>query len=207
MATFGLQDARMRHRNKERGRARSCPLRAARRALRGAGSTEDRRADRCHHQDLGHLRLRVRPVALPRHPAGQRADPDGPRVLRRRRGGRQRGPVGQARPVHHRLVLRLRQHLSRLPARLPVVLPARRRVHRRRAGALPACPARGRDAGGHAACAPGRPAPEPALDLRRPGRRLVRCRRGQRAAGEHGCGHGRRCGRPHRRALRQADGC
>ena len=27
----------------------------------------DHRANRCHHQDLGHLRLRVRPVALPRH--------------------------------------------------------------------------------------------------------------------------------------------
>ena len=58
------------------------------------------------------------------------ADADGARVLRHRRGGRQRGPVGQARPVRHRLVLRVRQHLSQLPGRLPVVVRAPR-VHRR----------------------------------------------------------------------------
>src|SRR5262245_52748692 len=34
------------------------------------------------------------------------------------------GPVGEAGPVRHRLVLRLRQHLPELPDRLPVVLPA-----------------------------------------------------------------------------------
>ena len=64
---------------------------------------------------VGHLRVRVGPVALPRHPADRPADADGARVLRHRRGGRQRGQVGQAGPVRHRLVLRLRQHLSQLP--------------------------------------------------------------------------------------------
>ena len=82
-----------------------------------------------------------------------------------------------------------------------------RRVRRRRAGAPAARPARGRHPGGHAGCAPGRPDPEPADDLGRPGHRLVRCRRGQREAGSDGRGRRRRCGRPPRRALRQADGC
>jgi len=49
---------------------------------------------------------------LPWHQPGRRADPDGARVLRDRRGGRQRGHLDQARPVRHRFLLRLRQHLS-----------------------------------------------------------------------------------------------
>ena len=30
----------------------------------------NRQADRRHHQDLGHLRVRVGPVAIPRHQPG-----------------------------------------------------------------------------------------------------------------------------------------
>ena len=99
--------------------------------------------------DLGHLRVRVGPVALPRHPARRRADPDGARVLRHRRGGRQRGQVDQARPVRHRFVLRLRQHLSALPRRLPDIVQHREFISWR-AGAAAARPARGRHPGGHA---------------------------------------------------------
>ena len=61
------------------------------RAFRGARHPEDHQANGCNHQDLGHLRVRVGPVALPRHRTRSRADPDGARVLRHRRGGRQRG--------------------------------------------------------------------------------------------------------------------
>jgi len=57
--------------------ARSCSLRAARCAFRGARNAKDRQADRCHHQDLGHVCLRVGPVAVSRHPADCPADPDG----------------------------------------------------------------------------------------------------------------------------------
>ena len=44
-----------------------------------------------------------------------RSDADGPRVLRHRRRRRPRGPVDQAGAVRHRIVLRVRQHLSPLP--------------------------------------------------------------------------------------------
>ena len=39
-----------------------------------------------------------------------RADPDGARVLRHCRGGRQRGHFDKTQPVRHRVLLRLRQH-------------------------------------------------------------------------------------------------
>ena len=110
------------------------------------------------------------------------ADADGARVLRHRRGGRQRGHVGQARAVRHRLVLRLRQHLSQLPGRLPVVVQHREFISAR-AGAGAARAAGGRHAGADAGRSVGRPDPEPAGGLRRPGHRLVRRRRGQREAG------------------------
>jgi hypothetical protein len=35
---------------------------------------DDHQANRCRHQDLGHLRMRVRPVALPWHQPGRPAD-------------------------------------------------------------------------------------------------------------------------------------
>src|SRR6266404_6916380 len=54
---------------KEINNARSCSLRAARCAFRGARNAEDRQANRCHHQDLGNVCLRVGPVAVSRHPA------------------------------------------------------------------------------------------------------------------------------------------
>ena len=53
------------------------------------------RADRRDHPAVGHLHLRVRPVALPRRRAGRRARADGPRVRRRRRGDRLRRPTIQ----------------------------------------------------------------------------------------------------------------
>ena len=106
-----------------------------RRPLRGCRRAEDPEADRRDHQAVGHLRLRLRPLALPRAAAGRRPDAHGPRILRRGGRGRQRREDGQARPVRRRLVLPLRQHLPALPARLPVLLRAAR-VHVRRAGAL-----------------------------------------------------------------------
>ena len=60
---------------------------------------------RCRHQDISNLRVRVGPVALSRASAGQRAYADGSRILRHRRGSRQRGAIGQAGAVRHRLVL------------------------------------------------------------------------------------------------------
>ena len=162
---------------------------------------DDHRADRCHHPDLGHLRVRVRPVALPRHQPDQRADADGARVLRHRRGGRQRGTVGQAGAVRHRLVRHVRQHLSELPGRLPVVVHAPR-VHDSGASAGAARAAGGRDAGADAGRSSGRPGPEPADDVGRAGHRLVRRRCGQREAGFDRRGRRRRRGRPARRCSR-----
>ena len=63
----------------------------------------------------------------------RRAAADRPRVRRHRRGGRQRRIDDQARPVRHRLLLRLRQHLPDLPGRLPHLLPAPRVAQRRQA--------------------------------------------------------------------------
>jgi len=68
--------------------------------------------------------LRVGPVAIPWHPTDCPADPNGSRVLRYRRGHRQRSHLHQTRPVCHWFILRLRQHLSQLPGRLSVVVPA-----------------------------------------------------------------------------------
>src|SRR5713226_718735 len=68
--------------NKGVTHAWKCSVRPARRALRGARRSDDHRADGCHHQDLGHLRLRFRPLAIPRHQPDRPADPDGARVLR-----------------------------------------------------------------------------------------------------------------------------
>ena len=50
---------------------------------------------------------------------GERADADGARVRRDRRGGRQRGHDDHAGPVRGRVVLGVRQHLRDLPGRLP----------------------------------------------------------------------------------------
>jgi len=52
------------------------------------------------------MRVRIGPVAIPRHPIDCPADPDGTRVLRHRQGCRQRGDLRQARPVRYRLVFR-----------------------------------------------------------------------------------------------------
>ena len=67
-----------------------CPARPRRRPRRGPRRPEDRRTDRRRHPPGRHLRVRLGPVALPRHREGRRAAPDGPRVRRHRRGGRQR---------------------------------------------------------------------------------------------------------------------
>jgi len=60
----------------------------------------------------------------------------------------------KARPVRHRFLLRLRQHLSQLPGRLSVVLPAQG-VRRRGSGAGVARPIRGRHLGGYPGCSLG----------------------------------------------------
>ncbi len=52
--------------------ARSSAVRPRRRPRRGARGPDDRRADRRDHPAVGHLRLRVGPVALPRHRSRRR---------------------------------------------------------------------------------------------------------------------------------------
>ena len=63
------------------------------------------------------------------------SDADGTRVLRLCRGGRPRGAVRQTGAVRDRLVRHLRQHLSELPLRLPVLVHESR-VHDPRAAPL-----------------------------------------------------------------------
>ena len=105
------------------------------------------------------------------------------------------GDHDQARPLRHRLLLRLRQHLPDLPGRLPDLLRAPRVTS---AAPRPSC----------CACrwptapwwprpaAVGRPDPQPAGPVRRDGHRLVRGRRRRCAAGiDRGRGRRRR-GRP-----------
>src|SRR5215216_1645148 len=65
--------------------------------------------------------VRIGPLAISRRTTHQGAVPNGPRVLRHRRGCRQRGEVGETRPIRHRLVFRLGQHLPALPSRVPDV--------------------------------------------------------------------------------------
>ena len=138
--------------------------------------------------------------------ARRRAVPDGPRVRRHRRGGRQRGPHHQARPVRRRLVLRLRQHLRDLPGRLPE-LAASTRADRRRSAPRPSWP-RVPLADGTLVATPDmpdrRPDPEPAGRLRRARHRLVRRRRRRGRPGQDGRRRRRRRGRAARRAGRQA---
>src|SRR5207247_10563729 len=67
---------------------RNHALRPPGRALRGAPRPDDYRTDGRHHANLGGLRMRVRPVALPWHRIDHPAEADGPRVLRDRGGGR-----------------------------------------------------------------------------------------------------------------------
>src|SRR5215216_1482267 len=63
---------------KEINRARNSSLWPQGGALRGAPRPDDRRADRRPHQIAPHLRVWLGPLALPRHRADRRADPDGP---------------------------------------------------------------------------------------------------------------------------------
>ncbi|EGE57453.1 hypothetical protein RHECNPAF_4310081 [Rhizobium etli CNPAF512] len=183
--------------------ARHRPSRPRRYPLRGSRRTENPETHRRDHQAVGVLRLRLRPLALPRPSTGQWSAAHGPRILRRRRRGRQRSPEHPARQVRRRLVLPLRQHLPALPLWLPVLLRASR-IHVGRAGAL--CPDRHgrRHACGDRHNAGRRPDPEPARRLGCARHRLV-C--GRRRAGDAGMHRGRgrrRRGRPDGRALRQA---
>ena len=104
---------------RNRDHARSSHLRARATSASRTAPTRDHQPDRRGHPPVRHLCVRIGPVGLARHRPGHRAHADGPRVRRHRRGGRQRGHDHQARPVRHRLVLRLRQHLRDLPGRLP----------------------------------------------------------------------------------------
>ena len=154
---------------------------------------------------VGLLHLRLRPLAVPWPERRQSADGDGPRILRHRRRGRQRGNNRPSGTVRRRLVLPVRQHLPALPLRLSVVVRAAR-VHDRRASAAGARPARRRHAGGHGGGACGRSDPEPAGDVGRVRHRLVRRRRCARAARLDGRRCRRRRGRPDGRACGEADG-
>ena len=154
---------------------------------------------------VGDLRLRLRPLALPRLAAARRPDAHGPRILRRGGRGRQRRQVGEARPVRRRLLLHLRQHLSALPPRLSVLLRAAR-VHVRRPGASRARAAGRRHPGRDGDHAGRGPDPEPAGGLGRARHRLVRGGRRAGHAGNDGRRRGRRRRRPDGRPRREADG-
>ena len=109
------------------------------------------------------------------------------------------------RPVRHRLVRHIRQHLPTLPARVSVLV-RRTASSSQGAGAAPARPAGGWDVGGDARVPSDEHDPEPAGGLGRAGHRLVRRGCGQREAGHHRRGGRRRSGGSARRALGEADG-
>ena len=128
---------------------------------------EDREADRRHHPDRGHLRVRVRPVAVPRHPDKSRkptpmgheycgiVEEVGSAVTTVKPG---QFVIGSFFASDNTCPNCQAGYQSSLPAP---------RVHRRRAGAAAARPARGRHAGRDAGDPAGRPDPEPADALRR----------------------------------------
>ena len=117
------------------------------------------RPDRRRHQAGRRLRLRLGPVALPRHRRRRPARPDGPRVRRHRRRSRLRRHERQARRLRRRLLLRLRQHLRDLPLRLPGPLRAPRTGRRWHASRVRARPAGRRHPGRHPRDAGARPRP------------------------------------------------
>jgi 8-hydroxy-5-deazaflavin:NADPH oxidoreductase len=63
-------------------------VRPTRHPFRVSPGAHNHQVDGCHHPPFGHMRLRIRPVALSRGPADCAADPDGARVLRHRGRGR-----------------------------------------------------------------------------------------------------------------------
>ncbi len=162
--------------------ARSCSLRSARCAFRGARRAEDHRADRCRHPDLGHLRVRVRPVALSRHQ-----------------------PIAEPTPMGHEYCGIVEEVGSAVTSIKPgqFVIGSffasdntcphcragyqsscqHREFISTRAGADAARAARGRHAWWPRQTFPRRPDSEPAGGLGRPRHRLVRRRRSQREAG------------------------
>ena len=102
---------------------------------RSAGA-HNYQTDRRDHSPLGHMYLRIGPVAVSRHPTDCPTDSHGSRVLRHRGRGWQRGPEHQDGPVRCRVVCYLRQHLRHLPA-WSSVLVSPTRVHEH--GASEAC--------------------------------------------------------------------
>ena len=68
-------------------------------------------------------------VAVSGASTDQRADANGARILRSRRGSRQRGAFDQAGAVRHRVVRHFRQYVSQLSVRLSVVVHAPRVHH------------------------------------------------------------------------------
>src|SRR5438128_12666847 len=73
---------------KEISYARRYALWSARSALRGARHAEDHQTNRRDHQEHGDVRLRIRPLAIPRYRSGSSAHSNGTRVLRDRGGSR-----------------------------------------------------------------------------------------------------------------------
>ena len=163
--------------------ARSCSLRRARRAFRGARRPDDHPSRPTPSSGLSATCIcgsdlwpyrGINPVAEP--------TPMGHEYCGIVEEVGTRGHVGQAGPVRHRLVLRVRQHLPALPA------PATRR-RASTGNSSPGAQApllRVPLADGTLVATPDVPPdelhPEPAGALRRDGHRLVRRRRRQRAS-------------------------
>ena len=164
--------------------------------------TDDRRADRCHHPDVGHVRVRIRPVAVPRR------QPDQPS---RRRWATNTAASSRKSAARSRSIKPGQFVIGSFFASDNTCPHCQAGYQTScehaelvsgRAGAAAARPARGRHAGRDAGGSVGRSDPELAGALRRDGHRLVRRRRRQREAGHDGRGRRRRRGRPARCACR-----
>ena len=137
------------------------------------------------HPHLGNMRVRVGPVAVPRRcQPVSRTHADGARILRHRRGGRQRG-AGSVKPGQFVVGSFATSDNTCPNCRHGYQSSCVQREFMTRAQApMFARAACGRDAGADTRCSPERPDPESAGDLRRSGHRLVRRRRSEREAGQ-----------------------
>ena len=199
------QSSAMAHsRQREYHDARNRPARSGRRPRRGPRRPDDRAAHRRHHPAGRHLRVRLGPVALPRHRSRGRAAPMGHEYVGIVEEVGSEVTHHQAWPVRRRLILGLGQHLRDLPGRVPEPLRARRADgHHRHPGRAGPGTARRRHPGRHPRHPVGRARPEPARSLRRPRHGLVRRRRRRRPARKDRRRRRGRGGRAARRLGRQ----
>ena len=112
--------------------ASSIHVRRRRRSDRDRARPRDHAADRRRRAHRALLHLRQRPAPVPQPAVDPRRNPDGPRVHRRRRGGRLGRGDPHARRLRDRPVRLVGRHLRLLPRGAADLVPSRRVLGRQR---------------------------------------------------------------------------